>query len=159
MYNKSFSIILLILAFSFLNSQSAEARKPVFFSFGGEAMSKIQDFPNTETFQLEDGTYIDAGCIYKQVSILFIPIWNYDIRWCGYTGEDGTYFEATKEELDAMAKEANVTLAETPSLSFWHTIGGKLVFLIIIGGFIAYSVLSSDEEEEETPKTEDKPVE
>jgi hypothetical protein len=162
MYNKSFSIILLILTFSFFNSQSAEARKSGFFSFGGEAMSKIVDFPDTEAFQLEDGTYVDAGCIYKQVSILFIPVWNYDIRWCGYTGDDGTYFEANKEQLDLMAKEANVVLPETPSLSFWHTIGGKLVFLIVIGGFIAYSVLSSDdeeEEEEEAPKTEDKPAE
>jgi hypothetical protein len=161
MPNKLLSIVLLVLAFTFLNSESAEARrKSGFFSFGGEAMSKVQDFPDTETFQLEDGTYVDAGCIYKQVSILFIPIWNYEIRWCGYTGEDGTYLELTKEELDGMAKEANVTLAETPSLSFWDSIGGKLVFLVVIGGLIAFGIFSSDdeEEEEEAPKTEDKPV-
>jgi hypothetical protein len=160
MPNKLFSIILLVLAFSLLNSTSAEARMPVFFSFGGEAMSKVQDFPDTEMFQNEDGSYVDAGCIYKQVSIFFIPVWNYDIRWCGYTGEDDSYMILTKEQLDEMAKEANVTLDETPSLSFWNSIGGKLVFLALIGAFIAYSVLSSDdEEEEEAPVAEDKPTE
>lgn len=160
MYNKSFSIILLILAFSLLNSQSAEARKPVFFSFGGEAISKVQDFPDTEAFQFEDGTYVDAGCIYKQVSIFFIPVWNYDVRWCGYTGENDSYVPLTKEDLDAMAKEADITLAETPSLSFWNSIGGKLVFLALIGAFIAYSIFSSDDEEEdEAPQAENKPAE
>lgn len=162
MSNKLFSIVLLVLAFSLLNSESAEARrKSGFFSFGGEVMSKVQDFPDTEAFQLEDDTYVDAGCIYKQVSILFIPVWNYDIRWCGYTGEGDSYLALTKEELDEMAKEANVTLAESPSLPFWSSIGGKLVFLVLIGGLIAYAILSPDdeEEEEEAPKTADKPAE
>ncbi|WMX13443.1 MULTISPECIES: hypothetical protein [unclassified Aureispira] len=159
--SKLFSITLLILAFSLLNSQSAEARRGGgFFSFGGEAMAKVQDFPDTEQFQMDDGTYVDAGCIYKQVTILFIPVWNYDIRWCGYTGEDDSYVMMTKEELDVLAKEADITLPESPSLSFWHSIGGKLLFIVVIGGLIAYGIFSSDdEEEEEAPKTEEKPVE
>jgi len=159
MSSKLLSIVLLVLAFSLLNSSSAEARKSGFFSFGGEAMSKVQDFPDTESFQLEDGTYVDAGCIYKQVTILFIPIWNYDIQWCGYTGDGDSYLPMTKEQLDELAKEADITLAETPSLSFWHSMGGKLVFLVVIGGLIAYGILSPDDEEEEAPTTEDKPAE
>jgi hypothetical protein len=162
MSNKLFSIILLVLSFSLLNIHSAEARAPVFFSFGGEAISKVQDFPDTEAFQFEDGSYVDAGCIYKQVSIFFIPVWNYDVRWCGYTGEDDSYATMTKEELDELATEASITLPETPSLSFWDSIGGKLVFLGLVGAFIAYSVLTSDDEEEEevaAPKAEDKPAE
>lgn len=159
--SKLFSITLLVLAFSLLNCQSAEARKSGFFSFGGEAMAKVQDFPDTEMFQAEDGVYVDAGCIYKQVSILFIPVWNYDIRWCGYTGEEDSYIIMTKEELDVLAKEADITLPDSPSLSFWHSFGGKLLFLVVIGGFIAYGILSPDEEEEEeeAPKAEDKPAE
>lgn len=159
MLSKLFKISLLVIIFSLFNSHNAEAKKSGFFSFGGEAMTKIEDFPDTEAFQMEDGSYVDAGAIYKQVSILFIPVWNYEIRWCGYVGEGESYMELTKEELDELAKEAGVTLSENPSISFWHSIGGKLVFLALIGAFIAYSVLSSDDEEEEEKPVEEKPTE
>lgn len=147
MLSKLFKISLLILVFSLFSSEKAEARKSGFFSFGGEAITKVADFPDTEAFQMEDGSYVDAGAIYKQVTILFIPVWNYEIRWCGYVGEGESYMDLSKEQLDALAAEAGVTLPESPSISFWHSIGGKLVLLAIIGAFIAYSVLFPEEEE------------
>ncbi|BDS09790.1 hypothetical protein [Aureispira anguillae] len=156
MTNKFLKISILIFVLSLFNYQTAAARKSAFFSFGGETIIKVQDFPDTELFQMENGSYVDAGCIYKQVSIFFIPVWNYDIRWCGYTGEDGNYVILSKEELDAIAQEASITLPATPTLSFWHSIGGKLLFVVVIGAFIAYSVFFAEEEEEEEEPKEEK---
>lgn len=153
MSNKIFKGSLIAFLLILLNSSNVEAKKPVFFSWGGEQINKIADFPDTEEYQVEGGLHFDAGCIYKQVSIFFIPVWNYDLRWCGYVeGSDG-YISYSKEELDVFATAAGVTLPEEPAISFWNRIGGKLVFLLIIGAFLAYVALSPDEEEEEEAAT------
>lgn len=157
--NTVIKTMLIALVLMVFNAESAHARKRGvgFFSIGGESISKVADFPDEEDYQIGDGSNFDAGCIYKQTSILFIPVWNYDLKWCGYVedaaGEVG-YVELTKEELDIFAEAAGVTLPAEPTISFWDKIGGKLVFLLIIVAFIAYSILSPDEDEEEV-KTED----
>lgn len=149
MLNKTSKIHVLVLAFCLMSFYNAEAKMPVFFSWGGENTSKVADFPDDETFKVEEGSYVDAGCIYKQITIFFIPVWNYDLRWCGYVEGSESYIPLTKTELDEYAAIGEVTLPDAPSISFWNSIGGKLVFLLIIGAFVAYAILSPDEEEEE----------
>jgi hypothetical protein len=117
---------------------SAHAAKvPVFFSWGGEQIVKVAEFPDTEDFQVADGTYIDAGYRYKHVSLFFVPVWNYGGEWCGYVGDSNRYLRLNKDELDVMAKAASVTLPEVPSLPFWDAYGGKLVILLIFGVIVA----------------------
>ena len=158
MFSKLCTISTLVLVLLFATTETAEARKRGFISFGGEKITKIADLPDTEEYQLESGEYVDVGYMYKQVSIVFIPVWNYDLQWCGYV-DDETYMDLSKEDLDAMAKEAGVTIPDA-SLPFWDSIGGKLVFLLAIGAFIAYAVFSSDDddEEEETTTAEEQPT-
>lgn len=121
------------------NSAVGEAKSlPVFFSFGGETTAKIVDFPDTDHFLSQDG-YVDAGVIYKQITILFLPIWNYDIRWAGYLEEDPySYIPLTREELKDLAESAEVTLPEVPVLPFWTSYGGKIVFLILLLSLLWY---------------------
>lgn len=159
MLSKLCTISTLVLVLLFATTESAEARRGGFISFGGEKITKIADLPDTEDYQLESGEYVDVGYMYKQVSIVFIPVWNYDLQWCGYI-DDETYMDATKEDLDAMAEAAGVTIPDA-SLPFWDSIGGKLVLVLLVGAFIAYSVFSSDDDEEEatTTTTEEKPAE
>ena len=119
------------------------------FSYGGEQIIRVQDFPDTEEFEYSRGRYIDAGYVYKQVSILFIPVWNYDGRWVGYVGSDEEYLNLEKEELDQMAKEANISLPATPGLPFWEAIGGKLLFSLIILLYFGWKIFSATFEDEE----------
>lgn len=148
MNNQILKTSLIALLLILLSCSYAEAKIPVFFSFSGEQISKVVDFPNTEEYQADENIYIDAGCIYKQVSIFFIPIWNYDVRWCASLDGSEEYIPYSREELSVFAAAANVTLPEEPTIDFWNKIGGKLVFLLLIGAFIAYVALSPDEEEE-----------
>ncbi len=137
--------------FLFLCSTQAFSKgMPIFFQTGSEIVSKAQELPDTENFQFEDGSYFDLGAYRKQFTIFFIPLWNYDVEWCAYLGTDDEMMSLTKEQLDAIAADAGLTLAETPPLPFWSSIGGKLLFLAIIGGFIAFSVMKSNDDEEPT---------
>lgn len=117
---------------------------PVFFSWGGETVTKIADFPDTPTFQ-NDGDYFDAGAIYKQIQVFFLPLWNYDVRWAGYINES-TYIPYPHEELKTLANLAGVALPAKPSLSFWESYGGKIVlFVIAVFGMIVLLAKGSDD--------------
>jgi len=128
---------------------------PVICGWGGEEIIKVADFPNTEEFENGRGEYFDAGYVYKQVTIFFIPVWNYDGKWVGYVGEKNSYLQLKKAELDRMAAKANVRLPDTPPLPFWDSIGGKLVFGLILLLYLGWKfLLASIDVQEEAPAEE-----
>jgi len=136
---------LLLPIFLILSITSLKASPPAFiFSWGGEKVVKVSDFPDTENFKNIEGRYFDAGIRYRQVSILFIPLWNYEEKWCGYLSDE-YYIDMNKSDLDTFATMAGVTLPEEISLSFWEKIGGKLVLLVLLVLYIMYVSGGSDE--------------
>lgn len=131
----------------------------VIFGTGGSVM-KVYDFPDNAMTKHESGKYVDVGYCYESFSIFFIPLWNYNERWCGYIGSDHEYLEIGAEDLNAMAKLANmaegsgnlfVGLAFKPKLPFWDRVGGKIL-LGILGLFFLGGALENSE------KTEDKEI-
>ena len=103
---------------------------PVFFSWGGETMLQVVDFPDTTDFQTEMGEYVDAGVIYRQIIFFSLPVWNYDIRWIGYLGNRYQYLQSDRTALEELARHAGLTLPQEPQLPSWHTHGGKLTLLV-----------------------------
>jgi hypothetical protein len=133
-------LFLLALAIAVTVASTRHANARGVFQWGGETVVKIADFPDVPEYQMDDGTYVDAGFIYKSVSIVFCPVWNYDFRWAGSLGADDTYLPIEEQELRDLAATAGVTLPATPDaveLPFWNRIGGKLV----VGGAIFVLVL------------------
>lgn len=128
-------------------SMSSLKATPIFFSFGGEEIIKISDFPDNENFKNIEGKYYDAGIKYKQVTIFFIPLWNYDEEWCLVLG-DGYYIESNKRELDALATLAEITLPEEIELPFWDKFGGKILLLSLVFIYILYKRNSREEKPE-----------
>jgi hypothetical protein len=108
---------------------------PVFYSWGGEKIIKVADFPDTEEWKTREDKYLDAGYRYKQITIFFVPIWNYDEQWCGYIGHTDYYLNLNKTQLDSYAAAAGVKLPDEPGLSFWELYGGKLLVaaLVLLG--------------------------
>jgi hypothetical protein len=127
--------ILLILIFS---SNYVHA-KAGFLSFGGEEIIEAIDLPNDERFQTPEGEYVNIGYIYKSVAILYIPIWNYDGRLVGTTGQTDTYLNLPQEQIEIMIIESGKEFPQMPLLDFWHRIGGKTLFLIALG-FISFNI-------------------
>lgn len=122
------------------NIMYAKTEVPIFFSFGGEKIIKVLEFPDTEDFyNPHENRYVDAGIRYKQVTIFFLPIWNYDIEWCGYIDSDDTYIPLTYSELSEITDEVHLTLPYNPeeSISDWNRFGGKIVLFVIFGLYLA----------------------
>ena len=123
----------------------------------GEKIIKVAEFPDTPEFQVDVGSerspgipdltvppkkvHIDLGYVWSQTKILYCPVDNSNGQYVGYTGDDKTYIKLKKSELDELTKKANVTIPESPPLSFWDTWGGKLIgvpiLLILLLGFLA----------------------
>ncbi len=124
---KNISATLAVLAFLFCCAPQAQA----FYQYGGEKDVKVASFPQTEHFNNEAGIHFDAGCIYKQLKILWIPVWNYDVRWCGYIGDsEGHYVSISEDKLKELARSAGVRLAAKPPIPVWDRFGGKIVVLV-----------------------------
>lgn len=127
-----------ILIISIFSSSFAHA-KAGFLSFGGEQIIEVIDLPNDERFQTPEGEYVNIGYIYKSVAVLFIPIWNYDGRLVGTTGQEDTYLNLPQDQISIMLIESENEFPQMPLLDFWHRIGGKMIFLIAIG-FIGFNI-------------------
>jgi hypothetical protein len=81
--------VILILLFGYLcfNAQEAQA---FIYSHGGEKISKVADLPDEEKWYL-NGEYADLAVIYEQSSILWIPMWNSDARYCAAPSQGDHY--------------------------------------------------------------------
>ncbi|MDR1056583.1 MAG: hypothetical protein LBL90_12360 [Prevotellaceae bacterium] len=141
-------IILAITFFALLCFSNKAEAIPVFYSFGGEKLNTMYDLPNDSTTMSADG-YVNIGCKFKQFSIFWIPIWNWDEQYCFVVeGKNNTYYSATTQQIKELANEYNVKLAGA-SPSFWNKIGGKIIVCIllalIIWGYIPGKKKKDDE--------------
>lgn len=154
---KTLSLVALTLA-GLLNSLG-KARIPIPYG-EKQKIVKVADLPDTEDFQLEDGTYFDIGKMYTISHIVWLPYSNTEAILTGYV-DDETYVELTPEQVKEIAAHAKVKIPEEVTASFFDRIGGKIV-LGLLAAVILYGVYSNyfgkkdDDEEEEivTNKTE-----
>lgn len=149
---KTFLSFFLFLTLFIFSAKRAEAI-PVFYSWGGEKINTILDLPNDSTTLSTKG-YVDIGCIYKQFSIFWVPIWNWDVRYCfSYENDDKKYKPLTKEEAEEYAQDYDLKLpAAKPN--FWNMMGGKSILLILIA-FMVWGSIGKKKEEDEIEKVEE----
>lgn len=120
----------------------AHAGPPVFFSWGGEKIVMVMPLPNMQEFQLKTGEHVDIGYRFSQITIFFIPVWNYEEHWCGYIGTDKRYMDYDKATLDDAARSASLTIPTGSPIPFWDAYGGKLVFAILVLLSLTYKKLN-----------------
>ena len=109
----------------------------IFYDYGGDNIIKVADFPRTDDFRTQEGEHVDAGYMYKQLRIFWIPVWNYDKKWCGYISGQ-RFVPLTKDKLDEAAALARITLPDEPPVPAWDVYGGKILFLgaLLVVGFV-----------------------
>jgi hypothetical protein len=138
MVNRRLSFVFFAIAASLLISEPAEA-KVVFFGWGGEKIVKVADFPDTPQFKNGD-KHFDLGYRFKQATLFFVPVWNYDGAWCGsIRGDDSHFYDFSRERLESFARAAGITIPEEASLGAWDSYGGKLLVGALILAFFLYS--------------------
>jgi len=139
------------LAFIALFATQAQARKRIPACIPCEKIALVEDLPNDEALK-EGGSHLNLGYLYKEYGIIFIPAWNTDGKYVLTNEGETTYYDITDEELEGIKKKYNLEISSSP-LSFWKKIGGKIIYLIVIG-LIIYGKFSPDDEEEEEVATE-----
>lgn len=117
-------------------------------SMGGERIIKVAQFPDTSECQRDvkapygptKKIHIDAGYVWKQDKFLNCPIFNDKGRYVGFIGDDYRFLDLEPEEMNVLAKNANVVLPESPSLPFWDAMGGKLAAVGLLAVLIVFSL-------------------
>jgi hypothetical protein len=131
---RTIKLLFLFSFFTFCLINSAQAKGiPIPVSFGGEKINEILNLPNDSTTMYSNGSYLNIACIYKQFSILWIPIWNWDEEYCiSIEGSKDHYGEKIdKERAEEIAKIYDLKLPSA-SPSFWNKFGGKLIILALL---------------------------
>ena len=122
----------LAIYLTLIPNQSAEA---FIYDYDGENIVKIMELPDTDKFKTSEGYYFDVGAVYKRFRIMGIPIWNYDVRWCGYVESRTQYREYitfTYDEMKQYTDAASLPLEDNIQLPFWDAWGGKLLIVVAI---------------------------
>ncbi len=156
--------LFLVLATLFVMAFSVNAKGIIFYSTGDHVV-KVLDLPkDNDLFALEgdDGemVHLDLGIMHSQFSLMWIPVFNYgEEKYVLYKESRNTinYVDLDEDELKVL--HALYDFPETPSMPFWHKIGGKLVWILIIGLLIFFKIKGGKEEEvapeQEAPNAEE----
>jgi len=141
-------LILLTIFSLFLSTYSfARGRIPVCMPC--EKLEEVKNLPDDESL-LESGEYLNLGYLYDEYGAVFVPAWNTKGRYVLINEAKTIYYDLTDEQLANYAKTYDVDTSGNP-LSFWKKIGGKLIYLVLIG-FAILSKLGKDPDEEEEPE-------
>lgn len=131
-------LIVPIMALVLTSNPAQAAGVP--YNFGGDAITKVADLPDTEEFKLPDGGYLDLGWLHKEYSIVYAPFYVFEEKGYVYyssEGNDTRYVDASPEMLAAAGKAVNTTFPEKWAMPFWKRWMGAL----ILAGLILVLVL------------------
>ncbi|WP_144009365.1 hypothetical protein [Pedobacter nyackensis] len=139
-----------IIALSSMHFVSAKAKIPVCFPC--ETLQTIQELPTDSEIQKLAGQKVNLSYINNEYGILWMSIWNTNGRYILSDISNNTYFEIDPQAAKILKEKHNfdVETAQSP-LSFWKTIGGKLVFSIILGLLIWGSIPSKNKNRDVKP--------
>jgi hypothetical protein len=144
-------ILAVIVTFGTLNSVSARVKIPVCFPC--ENLETIKELPTDSEIQKIAGQKVNLSYINVEYGMLWLSAWNSDGRYVLSDISNNTYFEID-EDVAKILKEKHhfdISTAERP-LSFMKKIGGKLVFLLIIG-LLFWGNRGSKKDDEVKPTT------
>jgi len=129
---KNIVLALTLFGALFFTASTVSAKGVILYS-NGPKIDVVQQLPAEITINKE---HVNLGVMYKQFSIFWIPIWNYGTtEYVLINDKEDTYFDVDAKELETLRTKFNVTIAETPSISFWNKIGGKILILALIAAF------------------------
>ncbi len=148
-------ILIAVLSIAGICFFASKAQSQIVYAWGDEKLHTVIDLPNDETTYDEDlGGYMNVGYFYKQLWVLWVPMWNWDGQYCILKeGDNDSYTPISAEELEYIKEAYNVDLPSNP-IPFWDKIGGKLIWLAVIALLIWGSAGKAKKKDEEQPATQ-----
>lgn len=138
--------------FFLICANTTQAKGFFFFSWGQE-IYQVKELPKDYTIQTEEHgrTHVNLGVIYNEFSIFWIPIWNWDVDTYVLLPDnsDDLYYNIDKETYSEIRHIVG-DLPANPKLSFWRSIGGKLVAFPLILFLLYLLSPSSNKREQES---------
>lgn len=156
-------IFIAVLSIAGLCFFANKAHSQIVYSWGGEHTCTVVDLPNDDrTYHEKYDSYVNIGYIYKQLWVLWVPMWNWDGRYCLVVeGKEDTYIPLTDDVrayLEETFTKEELDLEDLPGnpIPFWDKIGGKLIWIAVIAFLIWGSVgkAKKKDEDEEQPVAE-----
>ena len=140
----------LLLAFA---APPAQARGVIVYNFGGIAVDKVADLPDTDEYKSKFG-YLDLGWAQKEYSLFWMPLWK--VKGEGYIlyvekGDTIHYSKVDAATLKQLASVTGKTLPDPYPVSFlskiwgWAVAAGLLIVIVAWGKFTG-----GDDDEAET---------
>lgn len=122
-----------------------------------QKIEKVADLPDSTYYEVEEGKFIDLGCIYTVYEVAGIPVYTVEEeQLVGFVGD--TYYDLDDEIKGIIKQDIKADdLESLNKMPFWDSWGGKLVILGVVVIIVAYNMLRNrgkDEEEEEEKPTE-----
>ncbi|MBU1239341.1 hypothetical protein KJ865_06495, partial [Myxococcota bacterium] len=56
---------------------------------------KYKELPNVDFFKTDNFGYMDIGYTFNSTKVFGVPLWNSDVKWCGYVGREKNYIIIT----------------------------------------------------------------
>ncbi len=145
-------LIIAIVTFFTTSSLSAKLRIPVCFPC--ETMETTLDLTQDDELSKMVGSEVNLSYLNDEYGILWTSAWNSNGRYVLSNSSNSMYWEIDDQVANILKEKHNfdVKTAENP-LSFWKKIGGKLVFILVIGLSIWGIIRSKKEKDEEATPT------
>ena len=132
---------------------------PILYSDGNH-VDNVMNLPYSEEFEMTYGGrsyHGDLGIMHKRFSIFGVPIWNYgDCKFVLYNeiGDEYVYVNLDEDAMEYL-REIYPDIPSEPSLSFWETIGGKLVVLVVLYIIFLFGSEKKNDDDTDTTDTDD----
>jgi hypothetical protein len=123
------------IAFGSISLSSARARIPACFPC--ESLQTVQELPEDSEVNETSVQKLNVSYIHEEYGVLWMALWNTEGRFVLSNEANTTYYEIDAETEKYLKEnhKFDVKTADNP-LSFWTKIGGKLVFILVVGGLM-----------------------
>ena len=139
--------LLALLLVCFAGERSAHAGKGFLLITSGDEIRKVADLKPEfkELADQEMGAGIQIGYMYQHFGLFFLEVWTWDGKYVLF--RDDEYWDPPEAEL---AQMAGVSSVEDLGKPWQYTFKpGLLAIVVLIGGFVAFKMLTKGDDEGE----------
>lgn len=103
-----------------------------------QVLNQVYDLPNTDTFKLKNGNYLDLATLHKEFNIAYIlPLYiTQEPKLVAFDKETDMYFDIPEKDLKSLLAAHQLKENEINSLPFYTRYGAKLIVILFIAFLI-----------------------